>query len=86
MVFVNIPAGTYYLTIDPDMPPDKNVAVRDRLEVLTPRAGWSNFIIVMLFLAAFPIFATMRKAAFETRRWAESDHAPVSSDDSDGDD
>jgi hypothetical protein len=68
------------------MPPDKNVAVRDRLEVLTPRAGWSNFIIVMLFLAAFPIFATMRKAAFETRRWAESDHAPVSSDDSDGDD
>ena len=86
VVFVNIPAGTYYLTIDPDMPPDKNVAVRDRLEVLTPRAGWSNFIIVMLFLAAFPIFATMRKAAFETRRWAESDHAPVSSDDSDGDD
>jgi hypothetical protein len=39
----------------PDMAPDKNVAVRDRLEVLTPRAGWSNFIIVMLFLAAFPI-------------------------------
>lgn len=86
VVFVNIPAGTYYLTLDPDMAPDKNVAVRDRLEVLTPRAGWSNFIIVMLFLLAFPIFATMRKAAFETRRWLESDHAPVASDDSDGDD
>ena len=43
--------------------------------------------IVMLFLAIFPIFTLMRRAAFETGRWAESDHAPVSSgDSSDGDD
>lgn len=62
------------------------MAVRDRLEVVTPRTGWSNFVMVMLFLAAFPVFAAMRKAAFETRRWVESDHAPSSDDDSDGDD
>ncbi|MDE2441021.1 MAG: DUF4178 domain-containing protein [Betaproteobacteria bacterium] len=85
VVFLNVPAGTYYLTLDPDMAPDKYMAVRDRLEVLTPRAGWSNLVIVLLFLLIFPIFASMRRAAFEARRWAESDHAPASSDD-DGDD
>lgn len=85
VVFVDIPAGTYYLTLDPDMAPDKYVAVRDRLEVLTPRTGWSNLVLVLLFLLIFPVFAALRRAAFETRRWAESDHAPVSSDD-DGDD
>ncbi len=86
VVFRNIPAGTYYLTLDPEMSPNKGVAVRDRLEVVTPRTGWSNFVIVLIFLAAFPVFASLRKSAFETQRWAESDHAPVSSDDSDGDD
>jgi len=86
VVFLNIPAGTYYLTLDPDMAPDKSMAVRDTLVVHTPGAGWSNFVMVLLFLLVFPIFTTMRRAAFEGRRWAESDHAPVSSDDSDGGD
>ncbi|UCV18645.1 DUF4178 domain-containing protein [Ferribacterium limneticum] len=86
IVFLNIPAGTYYLTLDPDMPPEKAVAVRDRVEVHTASAGWSNFVLVMIFLIIFPIFSAMRHAAFEARRWAESDHAPVSSDDADGDD
>jgi ribosomal protein L37AE/L43A len=86
VVFRNVPAGTYYLVLDPDMAPDKFVAVRDQVEVVTPRAGWSNFVLVSLFLLIFPVFSTFRRAAFETRRWAESDHAPVSRDDSDGDD
>ncbi|MBK6355449.1 MAG: DUF4178 domain-containing protein [Betaproteobacteria bacterium] len=86
VVFLNIPAGTYYLTLDPDMASDKPVAVRDQLEVHTAGAGWSNFVLVMIFLIIFPIFTSTRHAAFEARRWAESDHAPVSSDDSDGDD
>ncbi|WP_295006364.1 DUF4178 domain-containing protein [uncultured Dechloromonas sp.] len=86
VVFQNIPAGTYYLTLDPDMAPDKYVAVRDQLEVVTPRTGWSNFVLLALFLLVFPVFATLRRAAFETRRWAESDHAPAGSDDAGGDD
>ena len=86
VVFLDIPAGTYYLTLDPDMAPEKPVAVRDTVEVHTAGAGWSNFVLVMIFLLIFPIFSATRHAAFEARRWAESDHAPVSSDDSDGDD
>ena len=62
-------------------------AVRDVIEVYSGGAGWSNFVMVMLFLIIFPFFTFMRRAAFETSRWAESDHAPVSSgDSSDGDD
>jgi hypothetical protein len=63
------------------------VPVRDVIEVYSGGAGWSNFVMVMLFLIIFPFFTFMRRAAFETGRWAESDHAPVSSgDSSDGDD
>ena len=80
VVFLNIPPGTYYLTIDPDMPSDKPVAVQDRLEIHRPGAGWSNFWLLLIFLAVFPVFTTLRRVAFETSRWAESDHAPESSD------
>jgi hypothetical protein len=86
MVFLNIPPGTYYLAVDPEMAPEKPVPVHDTIEVFTGGAGWSNFIMVMLFLVIFPVFTRLRFAAFEARRWAESDHAPESSDDSDGDD
>ncbi len=87
VVFLNIPPGTYYLTVDPDIAPENPVPVRDNIEVRSGGAGWSNFWILMIFLGLFPVLAFMRRAAFETSRWAESDHAPVSSDDSsDGDD
>ena len=87
VVFRNIPSGTYYLTVDPDIAPEKPVPVRDTIEVRSGGAGWSNFVIVMIFLALFPGFTLMRRAAFETARWGESDHAPASSGDSaDGDD
>lgn len=85
VVFLDIPPGTYYLAVDPELAPEKPVAVRDTIEIFTGGAGWSNFVLVMIFLVAFPIFTRLRQAAFEARRWAESDHAPVSSDDSDDD-
>jgi hypothetical protein len=87
VVFLDIPPGTYYLTVDPDIAPEKPVPVRDVIEVSSGGAGWSNFVIVMLFLVFFPVFTRLRHGAFEARRWAESDHAPAaSSDSSDGDD
>jgi ribosomal protein L37AE/L43A len=84
VVFLDIPPGTYYLAIDPDMASEKPVSVRSVLEVSSGGAGWSNFVILLIFLAAFPIFSRLRQGAFEAGRWAESDHAPVA-DDSDDD-
>jgi ribosomal protein L37AE/L43A len=86
VVFLNIPAGTYYLTLDPAMAADRVVAVRDTVEVHTAGAAWSNFVLVMVCLMIFPLFSYFRRAAFEARRWAESDHAPASSNDADGGD
>jgi ribosomal protein L37AE/L43A len=80
VVFSNIPAGTYYLAIDPDMALDKPMPVRNVVEVFSAGAGWANFILLLIFLALFPVFTRLRHAAFEARRWAESDHAPVSSE------
>ncbi len=86
VVFVDLPAGTYYLTVDPDLAPEKPVPVNDRLEVLTAGAGWSNFILALLFIALFPVFSRFRFAAFEGARWADSDHPPTSGGDSGDDD
>lgn len=86
VVFLDIPAGTYYLTVDPDLAPEKPVQISDTLEVWRGGAGWSNFFLALVFLAIFPIFSRLRHAAFEARRWAESDHAPPVNGDSDSDD
>ncbi len=86
VVFRDVPPGTYYLTFDPDLAPDKPLTVRDTVEVLSGGAGWSNFVMVLIFLAIFPLFTRLRHAAFEAGRWAESDHAPASSEDTEEDD
>ncbi|HJW23538.1 MAG TPA: DUF4178 domain-containing protein [Rhodocyclaceae bacterium] len=85
VVFQDIPPGIYYVAVDPDLAPDKPVPVRDTIEVTSGGAGWSNYVLVMIFLALFPVFSHLRHAAFEAGRWAESDHAPAADDDS-GDD
>lgn len=86
VVFPDIPPGTYYLTVDADLAPEKPVPVHDRMEVMSVGAGWSNFVLLLIFLALFPIFTRLRHAAFEVQRWAESDHAPVAADDAGDDD
>lgn len=83
VVFRDIPPGTYYLAVDPDLSLEKPAPVRTSLTVSRGGAGWSNYVLLMLFLAAFPIFSRLRMAAFEVRRWAESDHPMVTSSDSD---
>jgi len=85
VAFVDVPPGTYYLNIDPDLPPDQALAVHDHLEISSAGAAWSNLVLLLLFLVAFPIFTRLRLAAFEARRWADSDHAPVAADDEEDD-
>jgi ribosomal protein S27E len=83
IVFKAIPPGTYYLAIDYELGTDRRARVVDSIEIARNAPGWSNYVLVMIFLAAFPLFSRWRRSAFETRRWSESS---LFADDSSGDD
>ena len=77
IVFKDIPAGVYYLNIEFEFGTDRNLAQRysvvDAVELVRNPVGWSNFVLVMIFLTAFPLISRWRRNAFESRRWEESD-------------
>lgn len=85
IVFKRIPPGDYYLTIDYEVGSDRRAPVVDNLEIVRNPAGWSNYVLVLIFLAAFPLFSRSRRNAFETRRWSESDIEDESAKDGAGD-
>ena len=73
--FRNVPAGTYYLNVEYELGGDRNVNPRvvDTIEVIGNPVPWSNYVLVILFLLAFPLFSRWRRNAFEAERWSESD-------------
>ena len=73
IVFKNIPAGVYYLDVDFELDEKRTQPLSDtvRLEVNSP--GWSNYVLLLIFLGFFPIQARYKRSRFETRRWLESD-------------
>ena len=73
MVFKAVPAGTYYLVIEYELGTDDAAAVVDTLEVVRNPTVWSNFVLLLIFLAIFPLISRWRRNAFEARRWSESD-------------
>ncbi|MCZ7566849.1 MAG: DUF4178 domain-containing protein [Burkholderiales bacterium] len=80
----SLPPGTYYLEIEPEGDARSRRAIRGRVEVFRDPPDWTNLLILFGVLAFFPVRALWRSAAFERRRWAESDYAP-GDDDDDGD-
>jgi len=77
IAFRNVPAGAYYLVIEYELGGDRNYnanyGVVDTVEVIRNPVPWSNYILVILFLLAFPLFSRWRRNAFEAERWNESD-------------
>ncbi|MBK9625279.1 MAG: DUF4178 domain-containing protein [Rhodocyclaceae bacterium] len=90
LLFRDVPAGEYYLVIDSEISEEKPVAVTDRIRVVRDQAAWSNYILLMIFLIAFPLISRVRVASFEAERWAKSDfnssgEIPIADDSSDDD-
>ncbi len=88
-----VPAGTYYFRIDPDMEAKPEAADRasgTNYHIIARRGGvgLDLFWIALVLLIIPPIWYSIQKANFETRRWLESDYGPdsSSSDSSSGDD
>lgn len=87
VVFAGVPAGRYHLELAAETQPGARAPVTSQLSVLRDVPGWLNLGLLLGALALGPVFAYMRSAGFESRRWAESDHAAaLVSDGGDDDD
>jgi hypothetical protein len=83
-----VPAGHYYLRIEPEMDakdggrPVNGAFVNEMKYDIILRRGvtntvWYWFAIVLLMIP--PIFGSIRRKSFETRRWMQSDYPPIRS-------
>ena len=75
----SVPPGRYYLRVDPELPADARRPVRYTLTVRRDVPAWPYFAVVLVLLAIPPATSGGRAAAFEAKRWAESDYAPSGS-------
>jgi hypothetical protein len=74
----NVPAGRYYLRVEPEMDDDSrahymnyNIVVKSGV----PSFGW--FVAAFILLPIPPIVYSVRAFSFENRRWAESDYGAI---------
>ena len=85
-----VPSGRYYLRVEPEMDETRRgvvpLAVNYTIGVRRDVPSYALFFLVIPFLAIPAIWRTIRRAAFETQRWAESDYAPDSTGSTSDDD
>jgi hypothetical protein len=77
----SVPAGRYYLRVQPELGTDSPRAMWYSLQVRRDVPRPTFFLITLLLLAVPPILAGFRQYNFEQARWKESDYAPSSDDD-----
>jgi len=79
-----VPGGRWFLRVEPSGDAaGRSVSYTVRVRRDVPTLAY--YFLALVALAVPPVVGTLRSAGFESRRWAESDHAPSGSDD-EGDD
>jgi len=79
-----VPAGRYFLRVEPEGGEAGRSRVGYTLRVRRDPPQYGYYALAFLALLTPMIFALFPSAAFENRRWAESDH-PIGATTSDGD-
>ena len=85
VMFSDVPAGTYQLQVDGEIPRDATGAVSATLKLERGHASWLNWVLVQIILLLMPLIAWWRTRAFEVQRWADSDHPRDGGGDDDDD-
>ncbi|MEA3208323.1 MAG: hypothetical protein QOE70_1380 [Chthoniobacter sp.] len=75
-----VPAGEYFLNVETDADPALQ-QLTWHLAVTRGGLFWSNFLIGVCVLLAYPIYLSIRRHGFERQRWSESDFSPYGSSD-----
>jgi len=78
-----VPPGRYYLRVQTELGNDNPRPLQSSLTVRRDVPSATFFLVALGVLAVPVILVAFRQQAFESARWAESDYAPESSDDSD---
>lgn len=73
-----VPAGRYFLRVEPEGGEVGRSAVSYTLQVRRDPPHFGFYLLAFLAIVSPMLFAFLPAAAFETRRWAESDHATTS--------
>ena len=75
----NVPGGRYFLRVEPSGDAGAGRSFEWRLRVRRDVPTPLYYALALIGLLLPPVVGTLRAHGFETRRWAESDHAPVAS-------
>lgn len=75
-----IAGGTYVMQVTSQIDTGGDPADMLTLSIQQDVPLWRYVVIPLLVIGLFPLVNLIRRASFEKKRWAESDHAPVESD------
>ncbi|MEO5716107.1 MAG: DUF4178 domain-containing protein [Luteolibacter sp.] len=73
-----VPPGRYHLALTPEADPSI-ASMPFHVSVSHGGLFWSNFVICLIALGAWPAWSFFRYHRFEAKRWSESDHSPYPS-------
>ncbi|MFC5408568.1 DUF4178 domain-containing protein [Larkinella bovis] len=73
-ILSRIPAGNYHLNFYPSSEGKNRVSFQ--VKVIQNPILYSNFFVLLLLIAIYPIILYIQDKSFEHKRWAESDFGP----------
>jgi hypothetical protein len=86
VVLPSVPAGRYYLRVEPEGDAASRTQVDYSVVVRRDRPAWALYGIALVLLFIPPLAVTLRHASFEHTRWAQSDYGGGDDEDDEDED